>query len=208
MTPPACFIGRGQLLAGLAALLLSACGGGAGPFGNPPTVENPTGVTGAQKLSFVYYQRCINPIYLTQLPINQNGVVSVNTCASAGCHDNASGTGGALRIVPSAATVDVTNPANTADVIRGTDMYKNFYSSQGEVVISSPSSSRLINKPLVRGVLHGGGQIFLNDADPNARLILYWMSNPVPSGQDEFSITAANNMFTPPDAATGTCNSQ
>ena len=36
-------------------------------------------------------------------------------------------------------------------------MYKNFYSAQGAVVLGSPTQSRLLTKPLVQGVLHGGG---------------------------------------------------
>jgi hypothetical protein len=56
-------------------------------------------------------------------------------------------------------------------------------------------------------VLHGGGVIFASQDDPNAKLISYWISRPMPQGQDEFS-TAANSMFTPADAATGACNSQ
>ena len=80
-------------------------------------------------------------------------------------------------------------------------------SSQGSSVIGSPTSSRLLTKPLVQGVLHGGGLIFLNDQDPNVRLLRYWISRPMPEGQDEFS-TAGNALFTPADAATGTCNTQ
>jgi hypothetical protein len=189
------------------ASLLAACGGGGNnPLGNPPTVSNPTGTTG-QRLSFAYFQRCINPIFIAQLPITQNGVTSTNTCAGSGCHDNATGTGGAFRVVPSAQTIDVTNPANTADVIRASDMYKNFYSAQGEVVLGSAAQSRLLAKPLLMNVLHGGGQIFPNDQDPNAKLIAYWISHPVPLGQDEFS-AAAYGMFTPADPNTGTCNTQ
>jgi hypothetical protein len=188
-----------------ALALLAACGGG-GPLTNPPTVSNPLG-SGGQKLSFAYFQRCINPIFLAQLAINQNGVQSINSCAGAGCHDDASGTGGAFRVRPAATAVDLANPANTPDAIRQTDMYKNFFSSQGEVVFNAPLSSRLLTKPLVQGVLHGGGLIFLNDQDPNVRLIRYWISRPVPQGQDEFS-AAANSMFTPPDPATGACNTQ
>ena len=114
-----------------AIALFAGCGGGGNPFGNPSNVSNPASV-GGQKLSFAYFQRCINPIFLAQLQINVNGVVSTNTCAGSGCHDDANGTGGAFRVVPGAQAVDVTNPANTADVIRATDMYKNFYSAQGD----------------------------------------------------------------------------
>jgi hypothetical protein len=192
--------------AGLAALVLGACGSGDNPVDNPPTIQNPQ-VAGGQKLSFVYYQKCIQPIFLARLRINQNGVISTNTCAAAGCHDNATGTGGAFRLIGSAAPVDTANPANTPDVIRQSDMYKNFYSSQGEVVFGAPLSSRLLTKPLLLNVLHGGGLIFEGESDPNVQLIRYWISRPMPQGQDEFS-TAANSMFTPADPNVGTCNTQ
>ena len=190
----------------VAAALLASCGGGSNPLDNPPEVENPGG-TGGQKLSFAYFQRCINPIFLAQLQINQNGVISTNTCAASGCHDNTVGTGGAFRVVQSAQAVDLSNAANTPDVVRTSDMYKNYYSAAGEVFISSPAQSRLLTKPRVNGVLHGGGLFFENLQDPNARLIQYWMSRPMPAGQDEFS-TAAANMFTPADINTGACNTQ
>lgn len=196
-----------RLAIGAAAVaVLASCGGGSNPLDNPSDVENPAG-TGGQKLSFAYFQRCINPIFLAQLQINQNGVISVNTCAASGCHDNTAGTGGAFRVVQSATEVDLSNTANTPDVVRTSDMYKNYYSAAGEVFISSPAQSRLLTKPMVNGVLHGGGLIFENLQDPNARLIQYWMSRPMPAGQDEFS-TAAANMFTPADINTGACNTQ
>jgi hypothetical protein len=186
-------------VAAIALVTLSSCGGSGGnPLDNPPDVSNP-GTTSGQRLAFAYFQRCINPIYLTN--------IAGTTCAGAGCHDNVQGTGGALRVFPSAAPIDVTNPANTPDVIRATDMYKNFYSSQGVAVIGQPNDSRLLNKPLVRGTLHGGGVIFLNDQDPNARRIIYWISRPAPAGQDEFS-PATYSMFTPADPNAGTCNTQ
>jgi len=191
----------------LAAALVSGCGGGGGnPLGNPPSVANPP-TTGGQKLSFVYFQKCINPIFLAQLQINQGGAVSTNTCASAGCHDNSTGTGGALRVVQSAQVVDLADPTNTADVVRTTDMYKNFYSSQGSTVIGTPLQSRLLTKPLTLNVLHGGGVVFADQNDANAKLIAYWIGRPMPQGQDEFS-SAADSMFTPPNPATGACNSQ
>ena len=92
--------------------------------------------------------------------------------------------------------VDLGDPANTPDVIRTTDMYKNFYSAQGVTIPGSPLQSRLFEKPLLLNVLHGGGQIFASQSDPHAQLINYWISHPAPSGQDEFS-TATYNMFTP-----------
>lgn len=189
-------------LAALAvAALLASCGGG-NPLSNPDSVQNPGQTTG-QKLSFIYFQKCINPIYLLQLQVNQNGVVTTNTCSSGGCHDTNTGTGGALRLIGSAATVDLADPANTPDVVRASDMYKNFYSSQGATVIGSPSQSRLLAKPLLT-VLHGGGQIFFDLNDPNAKRIAYWIGRPMPQGQDEFSI-AGNSMLNP---TTGECLDQ
>ena len=194
------------LVAGTALIGLASCGGGSNPLGNAPEVSNP-GVSGGQKLSFAYFQKCINPILLTPLQINQGGVVSTNTCAGSGCHANATGTGGALRVEPGATAVDLADAANTADVIRATDMYRNFYSSQGATIVGSPTQSRLVTKPLLLGVLHGGGQIFANEQDANVKLIEYWISHPSPQGQDEFS-TATYSMFTPADPQTGTCNTQ
>ncbi len=191
----------------LLAFGLAACGGdGSNPIGNPPEVSNPVGVTG-QKLSFAYFQKCINPIFVARLQINIGGAISTNTCAGSGCHDNSTGTGGALRVVANALPVDLSNPANTPEVIRATDMYKNFYSAQGSVVIGAVTQSRLLTKPLVLNVLHGGGLIFEDLQDPNARLMQYWMTHPAPNGQDEFS-TATYSMFTPADPTTGTCNIQ
>jgi predicted CxxxxCH...CXXCH cytochrome family protein len=189
---------RGRLAAAACTVVgLAACGGG--------TITD-TPVASTQSLAFAYFQRCVNPIFLKQLQISLNGVTVTNTCAAAACHNSATGAGGALRIIPTAQTVDLTNPANTPDVIRASDMYKNFVSAQGETLIGSPTLSLLLNKPLVRNVLHGGGQIFASDQDPNVKLIEYWISNPSPQGQNEFS-TATYAMFTPADPNTGACNS-
>jgi hypothetical protein len=202
--------GRHQLgaaaLAAALAILLTGCGGGGNPLGNPAEILNPP-TTGGQKLSFAYFQKCINPIFLAPLQINQGGVVSTNTCASSGCHDNSTGTGGALRVVQSAQAVNLADPASTPDMVRITDMYKNFYSSQGSTVIGAPTQSRLLQKPLTLNVLHGGGVVFADQNDANAKLIAYWIGRPMPQGQDEFS-SAANSMFTPPDPASGSCNNQ
>ena len=201
------FLQRPAALAGLVAVagLLASCGGG-NPLSNPDSVENPPQTSG-QKLSFIYFQKCINPIFLAELQINQNGVISTNTCASSGCHDNTNGTGGALRIVQDAVEVDLADAANTPDAIRLLDMYKNFYSAQGSTIVGAAHSSKLLNKPLVDGVLHGGGLIFESMADENAKRMEYWINHPVPQGQDEFG-PSGNNMFTPPDPATGVCNLQ
>lgn len=195
-----------RALALASTALLADCGGGSpNPLDNPATVANPPGASG-QRLSFAYFQRCINPILIAQLPIPGGGG-STNTCAGSGCHDTTTGTGGALRIVPGAQPLDVLDPAVTPDLIRASDMYKNFYSAQGEVVLGSTTQSRILAKPLLLNVLHGGGLIFAGDTDPNAVLIKYWISHPAPLGQDEFS-AASYAMFTPADPKTGACNSQ
>ena len=188
------------------AAALGACGGSSNPLDNPPAIENGPGA-GGQKLSFAYFQRCLYQTVRADLPIHERNVSSMNTCAGSGCHDNTNGTGGAFRVVQNAATVDITDPANTVDMIRATDMYKNFYSAQAAVVLGSPTQSRLLTKPLVQGVLHGGGIVFETPDDPNAKLIAFWISRPVPAGHDEFS-PSANNLFTPADPNTGTCNTQ
>jgi hypothetical protein len=196
-----------SLAAGTVLVALGGCGGGSSnPLDNPPPVSNP-GVASGQHLSYAYFQKCINPIFLAQLSIQVNGKTSVNTCAGSGCHDSVTGTGGAFRVFPAAQALDVTDPAATPAVIRASDMYKNFYSAQGEVVLGSAAQSRLLAKPLLMGVLHGGGLIFLSEDDPNAKLIKYWISHPAPQGQDEFS-AATYSMFTPADPKLGTCNTQ
>ena len=197
-----------KALTALTALALAGCGGSSSnPFDNPATVANEPGSVTGQKLAFAYFQKCINPIFLAQLPIQLNGTTSINTCAGSGCHASATGTGGAFRVVPAATNVDLSVTANTPDVIRATDMYKNFYSAQGEVIVGSTTQSRLLLKPQLLNVLHGGGLIFPAATDPNVKLIEYWISHPAPQGQDEFS-TATYAMFTPADPKTGTCNTQ
>jgi hypothetical protein len=183
---------------------LAACGGSSNPLGNPPVVSNPENAQGNQHLSFAYFQKCIDPIFLTQL---QSGSGVSNTCAGGGCHDTVTGTGGAFRLIPAAQPLDLEDPANTADVVRASDMYKNFYSAQGMVVVGDTAESRLVVKPLVENVFHGGGQVFPNENDPNVKLIKYWITHPAPKGQDEFS-SATYVMFTPADPKTGTCNTQ
>ena len=55
-------------------------------------------------------------------------------------------------------------------------------------------------------VLHGGGLIFDERRRmPNAKLIRYWISQPVPQGRTS-SAPRGNSMFTPADASTGECN--
>ncbi len=183
----------------LAAAILPGCGGGgSNPFDNPSNVNNLT-TTGGQTLAFTYFQKCIQPILVAK------------SCAASGCHDNITGTGGALRLIGGATQIDLSNPANTPDVIRTNDMYKNFYSAQGSTIVGASAQSKLLLKPLVQGVLHGGGLIFANSQDPNVKLMEYWVNRPLPLGQDEFS-SASYSMFTPAfdpaNPAASTCNTQ
>jgi hypothetical protein len=177
----------------LALTALASCGGS---FNNPPDVVN-SSTTGNRTLAFAYFQRCINPIFFTP--------VGSNTCSASGCHDNVNGTGGALRVFASAQVIDVLNAANTPDVIRQSDMYKNFVSASSVVIVGSPGDSRLINKPLVRGILHGGGQIFASDQDPAIKRMEYWITHPSTQG-DEFS-PSTYGMFDNGNPNTGGCNS-
>ena len=194
---------RRQWWAGGLALMVTlvGCGGGdntINPLSNPSTVSNPVS-TGGQKLSFVYFQRCINDILQAQLASLQGS--GTNSCAGSGCHDSVNGTGGALRVVQGAVAVDLADPGNSAAVIRTSDMYKNYYSAQGVTVVGSASQSRLLNKPMLL-VQHAGGQIFASLSDVNAARIAYWINHP--QGQDEFS--SAASMFTPQNSDTGECN--
>ena len=199
---------RSIVAAAAAVLGLASCGGGgSNPLDNPDSLSNPT-LSGNQRLRFSYFQTCVFPVFLAQMPIRfANGTTAVNTCAASGCHDNTNGTGGAFRVIGNAQPIDLTNPANTADIIRASDMYKNFYSAQGEVVFGNPLGSRILAKPMVNGVLHGGGLVFENAQDANARLIQYWINNPSPGNRDEFN-SATFSMFTPADPNTGACNTQ
>jgi predicted small lipoprotein YifL len=167
-----------QAVAVLAAgVALAGCGGG-GPLGLPDDVANPSATEG-RHLSFAYFQRCVQPMLATPQP----GPGGSNTCASAGCHDSATGTGGALRLAGAAAAEDL---ALAAEQIRGRDMHRNFLSAQGVTVIGNPDASLLLAKPRLLNVLHGGGLIL--DADSQAaRRIAFWIARPMPPGQDEFS---------------------
>jgi hypothetical protein len=190
--PPSSHALAAALAAALTTALLAACGGGGNPLGNPPDVANPAGASG-QKLAFAYYQYCIQPLLVTPITSPQGGS---NTCASGGCHSNVNGTGGALRITDPAATVDLSDAANTPAVIRASDMYKNYYSSLGVTIPGDALQSRLLDKPLLLNVLHGGGQILASQQDTAAKLISYWINHPAPQGQDEFS-SATYSMFSP-----------
>jgi hypothetical protein len=187
-------------LAALAASCgLLACGGGTGVLDTSAAINNPP-LNGGQYLSFAYFQRCVNPVLNARIANANSSTTS--TCSSSGCHDNISGAGGALRLVGAAPAVDL---AQSTAALRASEIYKNYFSSLGLSRLGAPDQSAMLNKPLVRGVQHGGGVIFVSASDPGAKAIAYWINRPMPPGQDEFS-SAANSMFTPPDPTSGACN--
>ena len=178
------------------------------PLDNPPDVEQPRRSQAARSCrSPTSSAACTRSSWPAADPPGIDH--SINTCAGSGCHDNANGTGGAFRVVRQRAAGRLTNPANTADVIRASDMYKNFYSAQGEVVFGSPRRAALLAKPLVHGVLHGGGLIFDNAHDPNAQADRSTGSaTRRRTGAGRVQHAATYGMFTPADPNTGTCNTQ
>ena len=181
--------------AAAAAVLIAGCGGSGNPLDNPQNVANPTGSVAGQKLSFAYFQYCIQPILVKDLPINIGGTISTNKCASSGCHDSVTGTGGSFRLVAGVTDVAVTGATEAdKDALRTTGMYRNYYSARAAAVVGSVSQSNLLNKPRVLGVLHGGGLIFLDGTDPNLKLMEYWITHPMPKSGDEFS--DSSGMFT------------
>lgn len=170
-----------------AMAFVGGCGGGADPLGNPPAVMNSSGALGTN-LSYAYFQSCINPILNEPHSITLNGTTITNVCSSSGCHALTTGRGAAFRVVPTATPVILTESQST---IRAQSMYQNFYSAQAMTIVGDPSQSLLINKPLTRGVLHGGGVIFSSANDPSIVQMEFWISNPMPAGQDEFGLTGS-----------------
>jgi hypothetical protein len=191
----------------LLAAVMAGCGGGgdnANPADNPPDVANPTVLSATKRLSFAYFQRCVQPILEAELPTTVNGVSTVGSCAASGCHDSRNPSAGALRLVRGASFQSFEpNPSNVAQ-LRQSEMYRNFISAQAAVVPGRPQDSLLLNKPLGNGLLHAGGVSFTGANDSNARVLAYWISRPLPEGHDEFS--SAGNLLFPIDVTTGVCN--
>jgi hypothetical protein len=181
-----------------AALLLASCGGSS-PLDNPPDVNNGgSGGTNGNRLSFSYFQKCVNPIVTTAVDPNKN-------CANAGCH-GPNGAGAAYRALIAAADVPLPVGAGQAETVRQTeDMYKNFRSAAGQATLTNVALSSLLTKPL-NTVIHRGGQIFPNASVTEAQIIRFWISNPVPATDDEFSASIDHILFSNGDPVTGTCN--
>jgi hypothetical protein len=144
------------------------------------TVANPPGASG-QKLSFLYFQRCVNPVLNTPLPVRIGGNTTTNTCAAGGCHDNVSGTGGALRLLGSAAPVDASALPDARArqrhvqelllIARGKRGRQSRPEPPAEQAAGAQHTAR--GRP---GLRDGGRPIA-------AQLIRYWINHPMPAGR-------------------------
>ncbi|GMR20824.1 MAG: hypothetical protein BMS9Abin36_1421 [Gammaproteobacteria bacterium] len=117
---------------------------------------------GGNTLCFNYFQSCINPI------LDEN--IAGKTCSASGCHRQGEAFGGAFRTDPTAAD-------------GSTEMLANFISAKGATNLNNAANSKLLTKPLVSGILHGGGVVFTT-ADPQYSEILYWINNSVTAQDD------------------------
>lgn len=170
---------HGVRSAGMALLLTALVGCG--------QIENEPG-SPAGTLCFDYFQRCVYPLALDMpLPVdtNNDGIFEPPlTCSNSNCHAS-TGTGGGLVLTPGSSPVIA-----SAAQARGTPMHTNFISAKGRADLTNPRGSALLQKPLFE-VNHGGGRIFMSDQDAAAQQILFWISNRVPPGGDEFAPSCA-----------------
>ncbi len=118
--------------------------------------------TGGSTLCVSDFERCVNPVFDASIK-SRTGPV---TCSAAGCHAQASGSGGAFKIFP--------NPQPGSN-----ESLANFFAARGFADLNNPSSSRLLQKPDADSVPHAGGDIFPNSADACHVAILKWISNRV-----------------------------
>lgn len=120
-----------------------------------------------QALCQEYYEICVNPI-LTQ-PLLVEGSNATVTCAGEGCHNIASGAGGAFKL-------------NRAAEPRSDAMTGNYVAAKAFTNVVDPAVSKLLLEPLagssptVGG--HGGGDLFADPNDSRYQEIYYWISNP------------------------------
>lgn len=120
-----------------------------------------------QALCQEYYEICVNPI-LTE-PLIVEGSNATVTCAGEGCHNIASGAGGAFKLIPTAEA-------------RSDDMTGNYIAAKSFANVADPAVSKLLLEPLagssptVGG--HGGGDIFADPNDSRYQEIYYWIANP------------------------------
>ena len=150
------------------------------PLDNPPTVSNPTAHRQTSSCPSPTSRSCINPIFLAQLPIH-SATARLDQHLRRRRVATTTPTAPAARFVscPTRSRSTSPNPANTPDVIRASDMYKNFYSAQGDggdrLADAEPrcSPSRWCN-----GVLHGGGLVFETAQRSRTRKLIAVLDQP------------------------------
>jgi len=140
-----------------AGLLMAGCDNTV----NPQPVE-----ASGSTLCVVDYEVCVNPIFDAAL----NGRTGVATCSSGGCHSQASGSGGAFKIHPAAAT-------------GSPEMMANYFSARSFANLDDPPGSRLLQKPTAgRSAAiggHAGGDIFPGTTDECHAVIQNWIATRV-----------------------------
>ena len=186
---------------------LGACGGGIEPASATPRGREPAATPGSQQLSFAYFQKCVYPIFLAQLQIQGQRELDqhlrrLGLPRQRHRHRRRL----SLDRQRAAARPRPTRPTRPTSSARATCTRTStrrrarWCSARRRRAACSPSRWCSTCCTAAAGLRQ-------RPSDPNAKLITYWITHPVPLGQDEFS-SAANSMFTPADPNTGTCNTQ
>lgn len=108
------------------------------------------------------FERCVSPIFDASI----NSRTGPVTCSAAGCHSQASGSGGAFKIFPNP------QPGSSQSLA-------NFFSARAFANLDNPTTSRLLQKPDADSVAHAGGDIFPNSSDACHAAIVSWISKRV-----------------------------
>lgn len=120
-----------------------------------------------QTLCRLDYETCVDPIFHSVI----SGRTGPVTCSASGCHDNVSGSGGGLKLVP--------NPGTPAD------LQANFLRARTFGNLNAPDQSKLLLEPLtgqsaISGT-HTGGDIFPGTNDACYRVVRDWIALAVDS---------------------------
>lgn len=145
-----------SLLALAAVPLLAAC---------PEAGQQEAAATG-KTLCVADFEMCVSPIFDAVI----DGRTGQTTCAAGGCHDQATGSGGAFKIFP--------HPAAGS-----TQMMANFFAAKAFANLDSPADSKILLEPLqgqssITGS-HTGGDIFPDSGDACYSTLLHWISQRV-----------------------------
>ena len=135
--------------------LLAACG----------TDVSNQAVMGGSTLCRTTFDTCITPIF--NLPMRRSDSAPGETvqCASGGCHEVGSLSGGSYKIFPN---------ASTPEQLAGNYFVSLYYAS----------GSVLLLEPFAGPMSHGGGDILPNDSDPCYIAINNWISTLVDDPAD------------------------